>query len=132
MVTDSREWAAARDRDIAAELRRDMAAAVADPQTAAHNWLARLTAEGGTMPEWWHVLKLAEEAGEAVRSWLRLRGLAREHAEPAELAGELADVVITAFVVAELRGLDLPQAIGVKHAVLMTRDLGDLGGRARG
>jgi NTP pyrophosphatase (non-canonical NTP hydrolase) len=131
-VTDSPEWAAARDQAILRQLRDDMTAATSDPQTVAHNWLARLTAEGATMPEWWHVLKLAEETGEAVRAWLRVRGLAREHAEPAELAGELADVVITAYAVAELRGLDLPQAIGVKHAVLMTRDLGDLGGRARG
>jgi NTP pyrophosphatase (non-canonical NTP hydrolase) len=125
-VTDSPEWAAARDQAIVRQLRDDMAAAASDPETVAHNWLARLAAEAVPLPEWWHVLKLSEETGEAVRAWFRVRGLAREPAPPAELAEELADVVITAYGLAELLGLDLPAAIGAKHAVLMTRDLGGL------
>lgn len=126
-MTDSPEWAAARDQAIMRQLRDDMAAATCDPQTVAHNWLARLAAEAVPLPEWWHVLKLSEETGEAVRAWFRVRGLARSPGTPGELAEELADVVITAYALAEHLGLDLPAAIGAKHAVLLTRDLGMLG-----
>jgi len=111
---------------VRAQLAGDMARAVSDPEVVAENWLRRLAAEGAAQPEWWHVLKLAEETGEACRAWLAAEGRSRTSAGEDELARELADVVITAHCVAALRGLDLPAAIGVKHAVLMTRDLGGL------
>jgi NTP pyrophosphatase (non-canonical NTP hydrolase) len=111
---------------VRARLADDMTRAVGDPETAALNWLARLTAEGVALPEWWHVLKLAEESGEACRAWLRAGGLARSRGSDEELGEELADVVITAWVIALLRGLDLAAAIGDKHAELLTRKLDGL------
>jgi len=111
---------------VRARLAEDMLRAVGDPEAAALNWLRRLADQGAAVPEWWHVLKLAEEAGEAVRAWGRVAGRARTAGTDEELAAELADVVITAWVVAHLRELDLTAAIGRKHAVLMTRDLGGL------
>jgi hypothetical protein len=129
-VTDSPEWAAARDRDILRIARAEVQAAVivSDPDEVALDWLARLAREGRPLPDWWHVLKLAEEAGEAARAFLRTTGLSRQQhpAPPAELAGELADVVITAYTVAQVLGLDLPGAVAVKHGELLTRDLGGL------
>jgi NTP pyrophosphatase (non-canonical NTP hydrolase) len=97
-----------------------------DPERAAEGWLARLARDGRTLPQWWHVLKLAEEAGEAVRAWSRATGYARGLGTDEELAAELADVVITAYAVACLRGLDLPAAVAEKHWLLLTRDLGGL------
>jgi len=111
---------------VRARLADDLLRAVGDPEAAALNWLRRLAEEGAVQPEWWHVLKLPEEAGEAVRAWLRAEGRARSPGTEGELAEELADVVITAHAVALLRGIDLTRAIGAKHAVLMTRDLGGL------
>jgi NTP pyrophosphatase (non-canonical NTP hydrolase) len=123
------ELAAAHQRahaEVRARLDQDLARAAGDPETVALNWLARLTAEGTALPEWWHVLKLAEEAGEVCRAWLAVDGRARVRGSREELGEELADVVITAWVVALLRGIDLAAAIGDKHAELMTRDLGGL------
>jgi len=111
---------------VRARLADDLLHAVGDPEAAALNWLRRLAEAGAALPEWWHVLKLAEEAGEVSRAWLRAEGRARQPGSEGELAEELADVVITAHAVALLRGIDLTRAIGAKHAVLMTRDLGGL------
>jgi hypothetical protein len=123
-VTDSPEWAAARDRDILGQVRAEVQAVDADE--AAFDWLARLRLDAVELPEWWHVVKLGEEAGEAQRAYLKLVGLARLPGGGDELAAELADVVITAYAVAQLRGLDLPAAVALKHGELLTRDLGDL------
>ena len=74
--------------------------------------------------------ELAGETGEACNKIKKLErerlGLRGTRATLGELAEELADVVITAHAVALLRGIDLTRAIGAKHAVLMTRDLGGL------
>ena len=59
-------------------------------------------------------LMLAEETGEAVQQLRRLLGHARQSAEPDEVGAELADVVITAAVLARLIGVDLSQHVNEK------------------
>lgn len=65
--------------------------------------------------------KLTEETGEAFGSYLRMNGFARRRGTYAEHQEEVADVVITAFVVAAAEGFDLDAAIERKLAVVMTR-----------
>jgi hypothetical protein len=93
---------------------------------AARGWLARLAEEAGPIPPWWHFLKLGEEAGESSRAFLRWCGMARERGTSGQLAGELADVVISAHACAQSCGLDLDAAVRDKGAELLTRDLGEL------
>lgn len=57
------------------------------------------------------VMCLAEEAGEFVKESRRFLGMARVKGDIAEVKAELADVVITAYVTAEMFGFDLDAAI---------------------
>jgi NTP pyrophosphatase (non-canonical NTP hydrolase) len=59
-------------------------------------------------------LMLAEETGESVQQLRRLLGHARQTAEPADVGAELADIVITAAVLARLIGVDLSHHIAAK------------------
>lgn len=67
------------------------------------------------------VLCLAEEAGEFTAAFRRWAGLARRPGTWADMVAELADVVITAYVTADVLGIDLDAAITAKAAVIMTR-----------
>lgn len=67
------------------------------------------------------VLALAEEAGEFVGAYRRWAGEARRTGTFDEMASELADVVITAFVTATELGVDLRAAITKKWTVLHER-----------
>jgi NTP pyrophosphatase (non-canonical NTP hydrolase) len=88
----------------------------------AADYLRRLEQERGRMPDWYHMFKLWEEAGEVPREYLIWQGLHR-HGRTAEnkFPVELADVVITTFAIAHIFGIDLDAAIQAKHTVLMTR-----------
>jgi NTP pyrophosphatase (non-canonical NTP hydrolase) len=103
--------------------------AVSTPAAVARDWLARLDAErSNPAPAWWHFGKLAEEAGECWRAYLRLIGMHRARGPAEDVAAELADVVITAYCCAQVLGLDLDGAVDAKRGPLLTRDLGPLGG----
>jgi NTP pyrophosphatase (non-canonical NTP hydrolase) len=62
-------------------------------------------------------LLLAEEAGEAVQQVRRLMGHARQQATTLDVAAELADVVISAAILARLLDVDLDRAIDEKLAI---------------
>ena len=67
------------------------------------------------------VLSVAEEVGELVSSWRGIRGCSRTPSSPAELAHEIADVVISSLVLARLLGIDLDLAIQDKMTVVADR-----------
>jgi NTP pyrophosphatase (non-canonical NTP hydrolase) len=67
------------------------------------------------------MLCLAEETGEAVQAYRRATGRARRSGDWADVAGELADVVIVARLTAELAGLDLAAAVRAKLAEIEAR-----------
>ena len=75
-------------------------------------------------PEWAQVLCVAEEAGEFTAAYRRYTGWARRDGDLGEVAAELADVVITAYVAAERLGIQLDQAILAKQTVIMSRGFG--------
>jgi NTP pyrophosphatase (non-canonical NTP hydrolase) len=88
----------------------------------AADYLRRLEQERGHMPDWYHLFKLWEEAGEVPREYLIWQGLHRHgRNEGNKTPKELADVVITAFAVAHIFGWNLDDEIQDKHTVLMTR-----------
>lgn len=65
--------------------------------------------------------KLTEETGEAFGSYLRASGFARRRGTWDEHQEEVADVVITAYVIAASEGFNLDAAIEAKLAHVMTR-----------
>lgn len=71
------------------------------------------------------VLALAEECGEFVGAYRRWAGEARRTGTHAEMASELADVVITAFVAAVELGIELDAEIATKLTVISARGLRD-------
>jgi NTP pyrophosphatase (non-canonical NTP hydrolase) len=96
---------------------------VAGEQVAAA-YLARVAlARGGLPPVWHFVLKLGEEAEEAMTAWHRSTGLCRQRDHLGHVAEELADTVISAYALAAVLGIDLDDAIAAKHRDLTTRDL---------
>jgi NTP pyrophosphatase (non-canonical NTP hydrolase) len=66
-------------------------------------------------------LKLAEEAGEAAGALNRYLGLARRSGTLEEAEDELADVVITAYLMAHYLGSDLDTAIIRKAEKIFSR-----------
>lgn len=66
-------------------------------------------------------LYLVEEVGEFVGALNRWRGLARRSGSFEDVAAELADVVISAFITAVVLGVDLPEWIQRKGAVITSR-----------
>ena len=66
-------------------------------------------------------LALAEETGEFVQAARRYLGLARRAGGLDQVAAELADVAITAFVTARAFDIDLPAQITAKADVIATR-----------
>ncbi|WP_163549465.1 MazG nucleotide pyrophosphohydrolase domain-containing protein [Candidatus Frankia nodulisporulans] len=75
----------------------------------------------GSDPRIRQTLALAEETGEFVQAARRYLGLARRTGDLDQVAAELADVVITAFVTARTFGIDLPAQITTKAGVIVTR-----------
>lgn len=66
-------------------------------------------------------LALAEEVGEFVGAYRRHAGLARRRGAFEDVALELADVVITAFVTATVLKVNLPAAIKEKLNIMFSR-----------
>lgn len=67
------------------------------------------------------IIALAEEAGEFVGAARRYMGMARRSGTHNEMAKELADVVITAFVTAHIFDIDLPSEISDKLDIMFSR-----------
>ena len=67
------------------------------------------------------IIAMAEETGEFVGAARRFMGMARRSGTYGEMAAELADVVITAFITAEVFGIDLEQVIPYKAKIILTR-----------
>lgn len=70
-------------------------------------------------------LALAEEAGEFVGAYRRWAGMARRTGSFDDVCAELADVVITAFVTADVLGINLAESIGAKLNVVFSRGFRD-------
>lgn len=71
------------------------------------------------------VLALAEEAGEFVGAARRYMGMARRPGPWEDMAAELADVVITAFVTAAEFDVNLAAEVRGKLEIIFTRPLKD-------
>ena len=67
------------------------------------------------------VMCVAEEAGEFVGAYRRFAGMARRSGPFDDVKEELADVVITSFVTAQVLGIDLDAAIREKAEKVMSR-----------
>ena len=67
------------------------------------------------------VFNLAEEVGEFVGAYRRWKGMARRKGTFDDVAKELADVVITAYVTAEELGISLESEIAAKLEVIYSR-----------
>lgn len=67
------------------------------------------------------VLCLAEEVGEFVAAYRRWSGRARRSGPWSDVCDELADVVIAAYVTADVLGIDLDAAAAAKVARVVTR-----------
>jgi NTP pyrophosphatase (non-canonical NTP hydrolase) len=80
--------------------------------------LRRRNGDGGLNVQ---MLCLAEEAGEVIQAYRRASGQARQPGGWAEVAAELADVVIVAHVTAELAGIDLAGAVTAKLTAIAER-----------
>jgi NTP pyrophosphatase (non-canonical NTP hydrolase) len=66
-------------------------------------------------------LSVAEEAGELIGAYRRWSGHARRSGTLAELAAEVADVLIVTSIFAELAGIDVNEAVRAKVAKIYSR-----------
>ncbi len=66
-------------------------------------------------------LGLAEEVGEFVGAWRRFSGQARRTDTFEHVEEELADVIITAFVTAEVLGIQIDEVLSSKLDVIFSR-----------
>lgn len=83
-------------------------------QLAIHEIANRLRKKRGDDVTAWQAVCLAEETGEALQQFRRWQGQARSMATRDDFGAELADVVITSFVFADLAGVNLWSAIATK------------------
>lgn len=66
-------------------------------------------------------IALGEEVGEFLGAYRRWSGQARRQGDMTEVGLELADVVITAFVMAHVLGIDLNSFVQAKYETILTR-----------
>jgi NTP pyrophosphatase (non-canonical NTP hydrolase) len=69
------------------------------------------------------VIALAEEVGEFVGAFRRFKGMARRNGSFAEMAEELADVIIAAFITAVVLDINLPAEINYKLDLIFSRGM---------
>lgn len=74
---------------------------------------------GGT--EQAQIMALAEETGEFVGAMRRWRGMARRRGTEDEAKAELADVIISAYGMAEVMGWDADEIVKTKLDKIMNR-----------
>jgi NTP pyrophosphatase (non-canonical NTP hydrolase) len=73
-------------------------------------------------------LAIAEEAGEFVGAYRRWSGQARRTDTYEHVSEELADVIITAFVMAEMLGMEIDKVLDAKLEVIFSRGWREDGG----
>lgn len=78
-------------------------------------------------PPWAQALNVVGEAGEFAEAYRRYTGNARRISNQDDVGLELADVVISAYVMAELLQLDLDCYIDAKWDIIMSRGFGNQG-----
>jgi NTP pyrophosphatase (non-canonical NTP hydrolase) len=87
----------------------------------------KLPWDGGALAEMagrnLQAIVLAEETGEAIRAYRRATGQGRTQGTWAEVAEELADVIISAQVLAAMFNIDLDKAVGTKLAKVVKRGI---------
>lgn len=84
---------------------------------------ARLANTGGNVQS--QTLCVAEEAGEFVGAMRRWQGMARRSGTEEEAQNELADVIVSAFAMADVMGWDIDSVIRHKLEHIMTRGWSD-------
>lgn len=67
------------------------------------------------------VFVLAEEVGEVVKEYRRMTSRARKASSMESVTEEVADVVISAYVLAELLGVNLDEAVARKLDIINER-----------
>ena len=72
-------------------------------------------------PAWRFVTGVAEEAGEFVGAFNRFSGTSRRTGTKDEMAKELADVVLTAYMAADVLGIDLDAVVAEKAEIMRNR-----------
>jgi NTP pyrophosphatase (non-canonical NTP hydrolase) len=80
-----------------------------------------LEEKNGDLAALWQTIILGEEAGEAQAAFRKWLGQGRELKSEAQFAEELADVIITANVLAVLTNIDLDEVVDRKLDKIETR-----------
>jgi NTP pyrophosphatase (non-canonical NTP hydrolase) len=94
---------------------------VAEWQEAAEEIMARCAGNNAGGTEQAQIMALAEETGEFVGAMRRWRGMARRNGTEAEAQAELADVVISAFGMADVMGWNLETLVEAKLDKIFNR-----------
>jgi len=72
-------------------------------------------------PDWRFVTGVAEESGEFVGAYNKYSGTSRQTGTHDEMAKELADVVITAYMAAQVLSIDLDDMVQRKARIMSSR-----------
>jgi NTP pyrophosphatase (non-canonical NTP hydrolase) len=75
-------------------------------------------------PDWRFVTGVAEETGEFVGAFNKFSGTSRQVSSHRKMAAELADVVIAAYMAAEVLGIDLNSEVTCKAEIMSARGWG--------
>lgn len=94
------------------------------PVEVAHDFIEACDRHRPAPPIWAQVVNVVGEAGEFAEAFRRYSGHARRPGTLDEAAAELADVIISAYVLAERLGIDLDGAVSAKGDVIMSRGFG--------
>jgi NTP pyrophosphatase (non-canonical NTP hydrolase) len=80
---------------------------------------------GKVPPEWAQALNVVGEAGEFAECYRRYSGYARRTDTLENVSLELADVIISAFCMAEMLNIDLDLAVLKKWDIIFSRGYGN-------
>jgi NTP pyrophosphatase (non-canonical NTP hydrolase) len=94
---------------------------VMELKEAAHVIMARCRENGAGGTEQAQIMALAEEVGEFIGAMRRWNGLARRRGSEAEAKAELADVIISAYAMAEVMDWDVDEITQAKLGKIMSR-----------
>lgn len=92
-----------------------------DLKQAAKVVMAKCRENGAGGTEQAQIMALAEETGEFVGAMRRWRGMARRMGTEQEAQAELADVIISAYAMADVMGWDVEPIINAKLDKVMNR-----------
>lgn len=74
-----------------------------------------------------HVMCVAEKTGEFVQAWRRYYGWARRSGTLGEVSAEWADIIISAFIAADVIGIDPLKSLNAAIEKVYTRGWKDAG-----